>query len=352
MPTKNISAAPNRLARFLGATVKSVEKEFKYILGPRKKAPVQACPKARVAIPSPVVAPIPAPLAVPVATPVIRQPLPTVSAPVAVPIPMVKLPEPAQEIPAPEVVPFNAPSRTLSGLENIPFANKSEEVEAEIYFRDLQSSNRGTHLQALRKVKDLSCPTATAILRQQLSAEQDAQQILEILNALAGIVDPALTSKHVFSEYVHHQDAAVRLASLRAISKYHDEDSYNILTASIKDKDAEVRRQVLNCLCWTFAERSVPFAVNALHDADPGVRKAASQISGALKATHAISGLISLLSDPAQDVQAAAAAALKKVTGEDFGFKPAASKKVKDDAVESWRFWWRENQTRINRSKA
>ena len=341
MQTKSPQAVSNRLARLLGATVKSVEKEFKYILGPRKAASVQPCPKPRVVIP------------VPVITPVVRSPLPPMAAPLVVPPPLPKAPEPVlEESPVPEVTRVKASAAKHNGLENISFANKSEEVEAEIYFRDLQSSSRGTHLQALRKIKGLSQSTATAILKQQLATEQDLSQVVEILNALAGIIDPVVTSKHLFIDYARHQDAAVRLAALRAVSKYHDDNSFEILTESVRDKDPDVRRQVLNCLCWTFAERSVPFAVNALHDADAGVRKAASQIAGALKAMPAISGLISLLSDPAPDVQAGAAAALKKITGEDFGFKATASKKSKDDAVEAWRFWWRENQTRINRTKA
>ncbi|MBF0511152.1 MAG: HEAT repeat domain-containing protein, partial [Candidatus Omnitrophica bacterium] len=237
-----------------------------------------------------------------------------------------------------------------TGLKDIVFANKTEEVEVEIYFRDLHSPSRLVRMQALRQIKQLSRPTAVAMLEDLLAKEHDTLQMIEVLNALASVSDEASTSKNVFKGFISHHDTGVRLAALRAISKYHDDDGFNILAACMKDKDPEVRRQALNCLCWSFSERCLLYAVNALHDSNPGVRKAAAQITGALKATHAISGLITLLADPDKDVQATAAESLKKITDEDFGYRVKGTLRDKQDAIEAWRFWWRENQTKFKRN--
>ncbi|MBF0486354.1 MAG: HEAT repeat domain-containing protein [Candidatus Omnitrophica bacterium] len=349
MQTKSSSAGQNSLARFLGATVRSVEKEFNYILSPKKRVPAppaEKLPQAKkenfLETISAALMPLPSVIK---PAPVVTKKVSEALSPRQEPLP----PAPEKSAPAP-VVERRIVSQS-AGLAGIAFANKTEEVEAEIYFRDLQSSSKATRLQALREVKKLSQPTATALLDRLLSIEQDTLQIIEILNALAGLSPEAAGVKNTFKDFSFHKDAGIRMAALRAVSKYHDEESFNILASAMKDKNAEVRRQVLNCLCWTFGEQSIPFTVNGLHDSDAGVRKAASQIAGALKAEQAISGLISLLSDPQQDVQVAASASLKKITGEDFGFKASASKQSKQDAVEGWRFWWRENQMKFNRTK-
>ena len=81
-----------------------------------------------------------------------------------------------------------------------------------------------------------------------------------------------------------------------------------------------------------------------LHDADNHVRKTAIQISGAFKLRDTISALITSLSDPDRKIQKSVVVSLRKITGENFGFKVTGSKKSKDEAVEAWRFWWRDNQ--------
>ncbi|MBF0569710.1 MAG: HEAT repeat domain-containing protein [Candidatus Omnitrophica bacterium] len=366
MQTKTHSGGQLNLARFLGAAVKGVEKEFNYLFPAGKNVPRPASEKipvvkkescvgifaAKLAAQAKVAAPAPAPVSVPVPEPVV-EPVVTI-APVAVPAPrvapIVVVPQNPVAEPAPVSV-KKVVSHAL-GLEGIAFASKAEEVESEIYFKDLQSSSRATRLKALREIKKISSSAAAAMLERLLVIEKDTLQVIEILNALASVCEDVPSARVTFKDFTLNHDAGIRLAALRAISKYRDEESFSILSGHMKDKDAEVRRQMLNCLCWTFSERCLPFAINALHDADPGVRKAAAQIVGALKAIQAISGLITLLSDPDNDVQASAAASLKKITGEDFRFKATATKQGKQDAVEAWRFWWRENQTRYARAKA
>jgi HEAT repeat protein len=319
MTVKKLLAVPNDVARFLGSTLRRAENDFKSF-SPFKKHRERFSPvfAAKPVLPAHPIEPLPS--------------TPEKTAPVLL----------AEKKPVSQEV----------GLRGIRFENKAEQVRAEVYFRDLQSPDRKIRMEAMAEIKKLSLPVVVAVLEQLLSIEHDALQVIEILNALASIGDVTLVPKKLFKNYAEHREVGVRLAALRAISKYRDEESFNILKSCIKDKDAEVRRQVLNCLCWTFGERCLPFAIDALHDAGASVRKAASQITGALKAHQATSGLITLLSDPEKDVQASAAASLKKITGQDFSFRPTASKRHREDAIESWRYWWRENQMKFERSKS
>ncbi len=383
MPSKGLSAVPNGIARLLGSTVRSLEKEFQYVCSPRKCTTAQPVRKVSVTaapvVAAPVVRDVPvkrftaltpepstiAPRAVKVAAPIIPEIVaaPAVHPTVAVEAPVVRRvepayvpvykPEPAAVVPPPPVAvveektfvsAVKPPEDTL--LQGIPFESKSEQVKAEIYFRDVRSANKTQRMDALREIKNLSHATMLTGLERLLAREKDTLQTIEILNALAG-----LGPKQLFVDYTGHSDAGVRLAALRAISKYNDEESFSILSSFMKDKDPEVRRQMLNCLCWSFGERCLPFALKALHDSNAEVRKSACHIVGTLKTQLAISTLISLLSDPQTDVQESASVALKKITKQDFDFKVNGSKKEKDDAVEGWRYWWRENQTNFERVK-
>ncbi|MBF0387269.1 MAG: HEAT repeat domain-containing protein [Candidatus Omnitrophica bacterium] len=399
MPAKGLLAVPNGIARLLGSTVRCLEKEFQYLSPSAKRqaapvvkkpaaynapAPVAAVvrPAEAVRVSAPVSTPVmvkAAPVAVrsaePVLPPVRRaEPLAAVNAaatdfPAASSLttnsfassvesftPSVAVPvaSPAAVVPA-AVFPAATPSRVAAAqdtlLQGMIFESKAEQVKAEIYFRDLRSTNKAQRMDALREIKELSRNTMVTGLERLLALEQDTLQIIEILNVLASLGEEALGSKKLFVNYCGHSDAGVRLAALRAISKFHDDEAFDILTSFLKDKDPEVRRQMLNCLCWAFAERCLPFTLKALHDSDPGVRKAAAHIAGTLKSQLAISALISLLSDPEHEVQESASAALKKITKQDFVFKVSGSKKEKDDAIEGWRYWWRENQTRFERVK-
>ncbi|MBF0123507.1 MAG: HEAT repeat domain-containing protein, partial [Candidatus Omnitrophica bacterium] len=330
MQTKSSSPAGNDLIRFFGSAVRSLEKGFGPHRSPKKPVSVQPAPQPSEK--SPVVnadsyvktlSAILSPL-----TTINAAPPKAVAVQAKVPVPRVEPADLVSEIAIPEVPLKSTPvsvhvpvaeKKVLSqqiGLQGIEFSSKAEQVEAEIYFRDLQSPSKRTRSQALREIKKLPRNTAASMLEQLLSIEQDTLQIIEILNASASIFEEASTPKKIFKNYARHEDVGIRLAALRSISKYHDEESFEILSSCMKDKNAGVRRQMLHCLCWSFGERCVPFAINALHDSDPGVRKAASQIVGALKINQAISGLITLLSDLDKDVQSSAAVAVKKITGE------------------------------------
>ena len=372
MPSKGLSAIPCGIARMLGSTVRTLEKEFRYV-APSARRPAAPSPapavkpaaakscffKSLLDMPCPKTVQSQASVAiVEIKTPDVIMPSVTPVVPSlepVVPVTSVLRVEPVAPVaPVVSVRPVAAAVTTTSKddlLRGIQFESKSEQVRAEIYFRDLRSSNKAQRMEAITEIKKLSRPIMIAGLRQTLSGEQDPMQIIEILNALASIGVEAQVPKQFFLGYLSNHDTGVRLAALRAVSKFSDEESFGLLSSLVKDKAPEIRRQALNCLCWTFSDRALPFAVKALHDADPDMRKAASQICGTLKSSMAVSALISLLSDPSEEVQESASQSLKKITKQDFAFKVSAPKKAKDDAIEGWRYWWRDHQTNFERVK-
>lgn len=318
MQTKEFKNVSNDFARFLGLSIKRLENEMKNF-SPLTKCFIWEGKKQSQIKPPP-------------------------------PVPLQAL--------APSIVSYYKPpahivveEEPMESAKNIPYDNRAEEIKSEVLLRDMQSSERPVRMQALREIKKLSQLTAIRLIEGQLSRESDTLKIIELLNVLSNLGSQKLIPKQLFKNYVSHEDSSVRLAVLRVISKYQDEETFNILSGCMKDKDSEVRRQALNCLCWTFQSRCLPYALNALHDIEPRVRKIASQIVGVVRAHQAISSLITLLSDSDKHVQESANIALKKITGQDFEFKVTAANKSKEEAIECWRYWWRDNQAKFIRSK-
>ncbi|MBF0533024.1 MAG: HEAT repeat domain-containing protein [Candidatus Omnitrophica bacterium] len=245
--------------------------------------------------------------------------------------------------------------QTVSGdpdafFRGIPFAEKDEYHRAEIYVRDFDSRLAPMRSEALDQIKKLSKPAAVAILKKLLGTETNAIKQVELLNALSMLNQPGDLDSGYFKGYLGEANPRIRLAALRAISKYKDEEALQILSAAIKDPAGEVRKQALNLICWNYGNRGIPYIMKMLHDVEDSIRKAAIQMCGTFKAQPAISGLITLLADADPDIQKAADAALRKITKQDFDFHPKGSPKHKEEAIEAWRFWWINNQATFGSS--
>ncbi len=74
------------------------------------------------------------------------------------------------------------------------------------------------------------------------------------------------------------------------------------------------------------------------------VRKAALDAAGGFKSADAVDGLMEFLRDPEPDLRGAAAAGLRKLTGQSMGFDPAADEALREEVVQKWEAWWAENR--------
>ncbi|MBF0521932.1 MAG: HEAT repeat domain-containing protein [Candidatus Omnitrophica bacterium] len=231
-----------------------------------------------------------------------------------------------------------------SFLSGIPFPDKDELFRAEIYVRDFDAKLAKLRSEALDQIKKLSKPAAVGILKKLLFVQKEELKKVEILNALSTLNEKGDLDKEFFKEFLAHPNSHMRLAALRAISKYKDEESLVLLSVAIKDPEADIRKQALNLVCWAYGDRAIPFITKLLHDVDDNIRKSAIQMCGTFKAQQAISALITLLADENQEIQKAADAALRKITKQNFEFHSKGSQKHKEEAIEAWRFWWINNQ--------
>jgi hypothetical protein len=81
-----------------------------------------------------------------------------------------------------------------------------------------------------------------------------------------------------------------------------------------------------------------------LEDEDAEIRRAAALAAAMKDARSLTPKLIGLLEDREPTVAWAARAALKSLSGKDFGPQPGASAEERQQAIDAWRDWWKQKE--------
>jgi hypothetical protein len=113
------------------------------------------------------------------------------------------------------------------------------------------------------------------------------------------------------------------------------------LAAAIPHLDGAHRNKAREALATRLARMKVDTLRNYLRDEDPEIRRAAALACAAKDGKVLVPDLIRLLNDPDPVVERAAYAALKPLTGQDFGPKADATGTEKARAIVAWERWWR-----------
>jgi hypothetical protein len=112
------------------------------------------------------------------------------------------------------------------------------------------------------------------------------------------------------------------------------------LALAIPQLEGDSRRQARDTLAERLTRMKAKVLAEYFLDEDAEIRRAAA-LAGAMKESkELIPNLIPLLRDPEMSVARAAHAALKALTGEDFGPAVGASREERDQAALKWLTWW------------
>ncbi len=95
----------------------------------------------------------------------------------------------------------------------------------------------------------------------------------------------------------------------------------------------------------------MPRSFRGITDPSGVVRARAAGLGEGLPQTVVIPALIGRLDDPDTVVQLSANEELKRVTGQDFGFRAWNDLEERRAAVERWRSWWNRRQAGLGSSR-
>jgi hypothetical protein len=118
------------------------------------------------------------------------------------------------------------------------------------------------------------------------------------------------------------------------------------LAAAIPQLDGEPRRLAREALADRLTRMKATVLAEYLQDDDPEIRRAAALAVAMKESKELIPNLIPLLRDPELSVARAAHAALKELTGQDFGPAAKANREERDQAAAKWLQWWGKQKSR------
>jgi len=175
----------------------------------------------------------------------------------------------------------------------------------------LEAQSRGSEAAAARLSSDLS----------QLNREVNklVERWMEAIET--GDVVASADSEQAEDAEPEWMEHATRLSSPSAATRW------NAVTALGDAKDDAV----------------VPYLVGMLKDPDTFVRIATARILEDLGSFEAVGDLIEALTDAEVVVREVVVTALRKITGENHRFDPAATEAERARRVKAWREWWKKN---------
>ena len=112
------------------------------------------------------------------------------------------------------------------------------------------------------------------------------------------------------------------------------------LAAAIPRLSGSGKVKARDALAERIARMTASTVADKLQDEDLEIRRAAALACAMKEQKTFIPKLLPLLEDPEASVVRAAHAALRTLTGRDFGPADAASRAERDKAVTAWKFWW------------
>jgi hypothetical protein len=138
-----------------------------------------------------------------------------------------------------------------------------------------------------------------------------------------------------------HQDELLTKLRDSKGQKYTD-----ALVAAISQLTGEAKKNARKALAERLKEETAEKLTDLLDDRDVEVRRAAVLACALKESKQHIPQLIGMVRDREPLVARAAWAALKNMTGENFGPSADATDEQKDKAIEAWRAWWAEQKAK------
>jgi CheY-like chemotaxis protein len=149
----------------------------------------------------------------------------------------------------------------------------------DMVIKGLSDTHAGLRTLCIRVAGEHGFRRAAEPLMAIARTEQDADQLMDILNSLARIADPSTTA--VFRAHLGHEDPFIKSACIEALGRLKDAESVDSFKAMINESEAPDRYEVCDITTWKAVEalssfsgeETIGFLVEKLHHKNPTVRR-------------------------------------------------------------------------------
>jgi len=138
---------------------------------------------------------------------------------------------------------------------------------------DLRHPDPQVRILAIRYYLEKTYPSIPLSLLQEILSDRDPEVRAQALRSLIRFRSPIISP--LFRKYLKDSDARVRIAALRGMFQFQEKIDLNIFLQFLSDDSTWVRRKVATLLGWAQVEGALPILKELSRDAHSMVRKAA-----------------------------------------------------------------------------
>ncbi|MBF0217835.1 MAG: HEAT repeat domain-containing protein [Candidatus Omnitrophica bacterium] len=141
----------------------------------------------------------------------------------------------------------------------------------------------------------------------------------------------------VYRRFIADEESSLRLHGMMGLVKLGSDEAKHTMTSAIRDVEPNVRRFIVNCLDHKGNHAEATAIARLSLDDDETVRRVAIRKLGLMGNHFALINLVPKLENENEGVRRGAIEALKKMTGTDMGYDPAASPSERRKCARQWK---------------
>lgn len=234
------------------------------------------------------------------------------------------------------------PSAAALAVEEFPDPQEESLLETAARRLSLETVALEEKAQILNTVFR-SVPARAVSFLSNILKSMDMPMKKGLVDMLIKMDNPMLVD--IYKDFLNSEDALLRMHGIMGLRRIGSEDARSAIISAVDDRDANIRRLVVNCLESTGTNSEMSTIMRMAGDPDETVARVAIRKLGMMQNRVSFTQILPKLDSPNEKIRKEAIGALKTMTGTDLGYKYFASDADRKKSVKSWQKLWNDNQS-------
>jgi len=240
------------------------------------------------------------------------------------------------------------PDEAAPGPE--PPYNSGEKQEGAHAFFDIagkqlvrDAMGPGEKLQVLKTLFQ-RFPTRASHFLAGVIKSADKPTRTKLIELLGGIESPALPE--LYRAFLGSDDSMLMMQGVAGLNRLESAEAMAAIISVADHPDPGVRRLVANCIDWRGGHAGTDAIIRLANDSNAGVARIAIRKLGNSGNRFAFISLMSKLGSSDARIRKEAIEALRRMTGDDLGYRYSAPNEDRVKSIGKWQEYWRANQAK------
>ena len=166
----------------------------------------------------------------------------------------------------------------------------------------------------------------------------------KLIELLGGIESPALPE--LYRAFLGSDDSMLMMQGVAGLNRLESAEAMAAIISVADHPDPGVRRLVANCIDWRGGHAGTDAIIRLANDSNAGVARIAIRKLGNSGNRVAFISLMSKLGSSDVRIRKEAIEALRRMTGDDLGYRYFAPNEDRVKSIGKWQEYWRANQAK------